>query len=104
MIHILAMIYVGNGGVESLRDYESRVLPVLEEHGGKLLSAFAPQDHEQPDCPDEIHLIAFSSDEAFKSYLADKRVESLSALRRTAISRTTVYVSKELIDYEKRGA
>jgi uncharacterized protein (DUF1330 family) len=99
MIHILAMLHAGAGGVKSLRAYERKVMPILEEHGGKLLSAFTPQGHDQPECPDEVHLLEFPSDEAFQSYLSDERVTGLSEMRGVAIAKAVVYVSKEIVSY-----
>lgn len=101
MIHILVMMHAGSDGIASLRDYESKVIPILEEHGGKLLSAFMPRDHERPECADEIHLVEFPSDEAFQSYRTDSRVTGLSQLRGAAISQSTIYVSKAMVEYPR---
>jgi uncharacterized protein (DUF1330 family) len=101
VIHILAMLHAGAEGIESLRDYERKVLPILEEHGGKLLSAFTPRGHDHPECPDEIHLIEFPSDEAFQSYRSDERVAKLSEMRGACISKTVVHVSKEMVSYAR---
>lgn len=99
MIHILAMLHAGSEGIEGLRDYETRVIPVMKMHGGRLLSAFRPKGHEREECPDEIHLIEFPSDEAFQSYRTDPRVARLAELRGVTISKTEIYVSEELLEY-----
>ena len=99
MIHVLAIIHAGTNGSEGLQNYEAKVIPILEEHGGRLLSAFKPRGHENSECPDEIHLIEFPSEESFDSYRADPRVQALSEYRRSVISETTVYVSDELVSY-----
>ena len=104
MIHILAMLHAGLEGVEGLRAYEARVIPIMREHGGRVLSAFKPEGHEHPDCPDEIHLIEFPSDEAFQSYRDDPQITRLAEMRGISISKTSVYLSEELIDYSDEGA
>ena len=99
MIHVLAMIHAGAGGIQGIRDYEGSVIPVMRDHGGRLLSAFRPRNREDSDCPDEIHLIEFPSEQAFEAYRSDPHVTALSGLRQSAISRATVFVSEELVAY-----
>lgn len=99
MIHVLAMLHAGPEGVEGLRSYETRVIPILRRHGGRLLSAFKPQGNDDPEHPDEVHLIEFPSEDAFQSYRGDPEVTRLSELRAIAISKSTIYVSEELVDY-----
>jgi uncharacterized protein (DUF1330 family) len=103
MIHVLAMIHAGAGGIQGVRDYESSVVPVMRDHGGRLLSAFRPRNQGDSDCPGEIHLIEFPSDRAFEAYRSDPRVSALSGVRQRAISRTTVFVSEELVAYSSDG-
>ena len=93
------MMHVGAGGIRALREYESKVIPILKEHGGELVSAFTPQNSNDPECPDEVHLITFPSEEAFQSYRADNRILSLSGLRDASLSKTQLLVSKEIIEY-----
>ena len=96
MIHILVIINAGAGGPKAMRQYESKVVPIMREHGGKLLSAFKPLNNP----PDEIHLIEFPSEEALKRYQQDSRVVELKAEREIAIARTDLYVSSEIINYK----
>ena len=100
MIHILAMLHAGSEGIEGLHDYESRVVPIMKMHGGRVLSAFKPKGHEHPEIPDEIHLIEFPSEAAFQSYRSDSEVARLAERRGLAISKTVIYTSEELLDYE----
>ncbi len=100
MLHVLVHLYAGAEGLESLRRYESQVLPFLAEHGGQLLSAFRPQAQEGIDVPDEIHLLEFPSTLALDGYRNDRRVRALRKERQGAIARMQVYISKELVEYE----
>ena len=99
MIHVLAMLHAGIEGIDGLHDYESRVIPIMRMHGGRILSAFRPRGHEHPECPDEIHLIEFPSDESFQSYRNDPEVARLAEMRGVKISKTTIYVSEGVLDY-----
>jgi hypothetical protein len=55
-------------GVEKFDEYERRVLPLLDDHGGRLLRRLRSQDRLT-----EIHIVAFESREAFAGYREDPR-------------------------------
>ena len=74
------------------------MLPVLREHGGRLLAAFEPEQ-AAGEAPGEIHILEFPSREHLEAYRSDPRLEELAPLRESAISATTVYVSKRSVDY-----
>lgn len=97
-VHVLAMLHAGPAGVDGLRSYETRALSLLE-HGGAVLAAFVPESSESPETPDEIHLLEFPSRAALDAFRDDPRLETLAQERLRAIDRTTVYVSRSLIEY-----
>ena len=90
--------------MEALREYERRVIPVLKDYDGTLLSAFAPRKVDGAPGPDEIHLLRFKSEKDFNAYRNDSRVVSLTFERARAIAGAIVYLSDESIDYELSGA
>ena len=98
MIQVVVLLRAGDRGVAGLRDYERRVLPVLDEHGGRLLTAFEPIK-ESPQAPDEIHVLEFASRDQLQAYRSDARVAELAALREEVIRESTVFVSKRRVDY-----
>lgn len=100
MIQVVVLLRAGERGVAGLREYEREVLPVLREHGGRLLAAFEPIK-EAPDAPDEIHVLQFSSRDQLQSYRGDARIEALASVRQRLIAETTAYVSKRRVDYEE---
>jgi uncharacterized protein (DUF1330 family) len=55
-------------GVEKFEEYERRVLPLLDDHGGRLERRL-----RSPDSLTEIHIVAFESREAFAGYREDPR-------------------------------
>ena len=55
-------------GVERFEEYERRVLPLLDEHDGRLARRL-----RSPDRLTEIHIVEFSSREAFAGYREDPR-------------------------------
>jgi uncharacterized protein (DUF1330 family) len=55
-------------GVEKFALYEEHVLPVLDEHGGRLEQRLRSSDRLT-----EIHVVSFPSREAFAAYREDPR-------------------------------
>ena len=43
MVHVLALIHAGGKGIKRIRAYEAKAMRVVADHGGMLLSAFAPR-------------------------------------------------------------
>jgi uncharacterized protein (DUF1330 family) len=55
-------------GVETFERYESLVLPLLDDHGGRL-----EQRLRSPDRLTEVHIVSFPSRDAFSAYREDPR-------------------------------
>jgi uncharacterized protein (DUF1330 family) len=98
VIQVVVLLRAGDPGLVGLREFERKVLPVLREHGGRLVYAFEPEK-TAPDAPDEIHILEFPSREHLEAYRGDPRLAKLAALRESAISATTVYVAERSVDY-----
>lgn len=81
--------------------FERQAVSIMADHGGRLDAAFRPQAPASEQTPrvDEVHVLKFSSPEAFARYRADDRLAALAALRDEAIAHTTVYVAEKAIDY-----
>ena len=62
-------------GVSAYQEYETAVLPLLAEHEGTLERRL-----RSPDELVEVHLIGFSSHEAFTGYMEDPRRIALQPL------------------------
>jgi uncharacterized protein (DUF1330 family) len=57
--------------------YEDRVLPLLAEHGARLLYRGKRVAGQDPSLPLEVHLIRFPHRRALDAYLADPRRQTL---------------------------
>ena len=55
-------------GVEAFRAYEDQVLPLLNEHGGRLQRRLRDELGTV-----ELHIVSFPSDLAFQNYRSDPR-------------------------------
>jgi uncharacterized protein (DUF1330 family) len=98
MIQIIALLYASENGIEGLREFESKVIPILREHEGKLISASSNEDKTLNE-PDEIHVIQFPSIEEFNAYKIDLRVVELSSLKSKMIKKADVYITNNFYQY-----
>jgi uncharacterized protein (DUF1330 family) len=98
MIQIIALLYASKNGIQGLREFESRVIPILREHEGNLLSASYNENKAEHE-PDEIHVIQFPSSEHFEAYKSDTRVVALTALRDQMVSKVDMFVTERFHQY-----
>ena len=66
-------------GVNAFRAYEDQVLPLLNEHGGRLQRRLRNELGTL-----ELHIISFPSDVAFQNYRADPRRTAATPLLETS--------------------
>lgn len=99
MIEIIVLIQIKN--IESYKDFETKAVHIMKEHGGQLLSAFEPDNSESTETHvNEVHYLRFPDLESFHNYRSDPKLLDLSALREQAISRTKIIVSGAFKYYE----
>ena len=85
----LCVLLTPHAGREAdLVEYEDRVLPMLERHGGRMLSRVRRADGGND--PYEVHLIDFPDDASLAAYLDDPERMALSEMRDTAIVATQI--------------
>lgn len=63
---IVMVADVPEDGVDAFQEYESRVLPLLARHGGRLERRLRSVDSLV-----EVHIVSFDSREGYESYIAD---------------------------------
>lgn len=63
---IVIVADVPEGAVTAFQRYEDRVLPMLEQHGGRLERRL-----RTPDGRVEVHIVSFGAPAGFDSYIAD---------------------------------
>ena len=70
-------------GLAAFEEYERRVLPLLSAHGGRLTRRLRSTDRLV-----EVHLLEFSSTEAFAAYRDDLRRAAHAELLRASGAET----------------
>ena len=68
---IVMIADIPHGAEEGFQAYESAVLGLLPRHGGHLERRYRTGDAQT-----EVHVVAFTSQEGFRSYLADEERQS----------------------------
>lgn len=99
MVQIIALLYASKNGIKGLREFESKVIPILREHGGHLISASTNVNRSNEE-PDEIHVIQFPSSIEFEAYKNDQRVIDLRLLKDTMISKMEIHLTNSFHEYQ----
>lgn len=86
-MRICVLLWPAAGRDADLHRYEDAVLPLLDEHSGRLV-ARETVDRARDDDPLEVQLIEFTDQAALDGYLADPRRAALEDQRARAIERT----------------
>jgi hypothetical protein len=77
---------VAGDDVGAFRQYEDRVLPLLDRHGGTLERRLRNGDGTT-----EVHVLSFPTDGAYRAYLADpERIAHGAMLTGVALTRRVV--------------
>ena len=87
-ITVAALLWAIPGREAELAAYETRVLALIPEHGGRVIERATITAGTGPR---EIQLIQFPAQANMDSYLADARRTALAADRDAAIGRTELY-------------
>jgi uncharacterized protein (DUF1330 family) len=89
-VYYLVSIFVYQGQIETLRQYEQAAVQVMAQHGGRFLHVFWPlHPGENEATPDEIHLLTFPSEDAFAAFRADPELQPYHPLRDQAVRHAT---------------
>jgi uncharacterized protein (DUF1330 family) len=88
------LLWAQPGADDALIAYEDQVLPLVAEHGGRVLQRVRSSGIDGQ--PLEIQLIEFPSTAALDAYMTDGRRTSLAAERDRAIAKTQV-IDVELV-------
>ncbi|HVZ30148.1 MAG TPA: DUF1330 domain-containing protein [Asticcacaulis sp.] len=98
MIQIIALLYAGEGGKTALKAYEAKVMRILAEYSGRLVSASHPTDPKSDD-PDEVHVVHFESMDHFTAFRADPRHADLKPERQMAIRDVRLFITDQYVTY-----
>jgi len=79
---------------EHAGEYEDAVLPLLTDHGARVVYRGRRVAGQDPDLPFEVHLLWFPSRAAFEGYLADDRRAEL------LVRFGEVFTQKQVVEME----
>ena len=85
-LYYLFLIHLAQEKKEALKQYEHKIKPLLERHGGRFEMILTPHlgDNE---IPGEIHLISMPDQESWVAFKEDPEVQSQRAERADIIKR-----------------
>lgn len=100
MIYLTVFIFIKEGKEEIFHEYESSVLPILNDYNGKLLYRIRPNDesfiHSENKPPYEIHFISFHTNESFMSFVNSDKRKAFENLKKDSIQSTFLVQGKKL--------
>lgn len=85
---LCVFLWAVDGKAGDLADYEDKVLALMPEYDGKVVSRFRNFDD---DGPTEIQVLEFPSDADVDAFVNDERRLELAADRDRSIARTEVF-------------
>ncbi len=100
MIYITVFIFIQEGKEEVFHEYESLVLPILNEYNGKLLYRIRPNDdsfiNSEGVLPYELHFISFNTNDDFLNFINDDKRKSFEKLKVDSIKSTFITKGEKL--------
>lgn len=88
-LHLCCLLWARPGLESDLVAYEDKVLSLVPDHGGELLSRVTGDGSDGH--PLEVHVYRFPGQKAVDSYIADPRRLELAAERDRVIARTDLF-------------
>lgn len=88
-IRLCVLLWPNDGRDTDLRRYEDAVLPLLDEHGGRLVTRETVV-RTSADEPLEVQVIELEDHTALDGYMRDPRRLALEEQRASAIERTQI--------------
>jgi len=89
MMFITQLVYVNPGQERVFDEFEAIALPLIDKYGGELLLRLRPTDADviarSIELPYEIHLVRFSSDEAFARFASDEERQRVLHLKNASV-------------------
>jgi uncharacterized protein (DUF1330 family) len=82
------VLYPGMG--EVLRRYEQQAAPIMQRHGGQFVYVLRPISTPIDGEADEIHLLAFESEQGFLGFRQDPALQPYVHLREAAVKHVQI--------------
>lgn len=91
MHYITLWIFIKEGKKEVFERYESKVIPLLENHHGKLIYRMQVTQsmmiNDVEEIPDELHFLSFRTKADFEAYKADPMREYFAYLLTDSVAK-----------------
>ena len=95
MITLTQLVYINPGEEATFEEFERKVLPLIDEHNGRLLLRIRTDAGSLVagtwEKPDEIHLVEIDAESDFHAYMVDEERRRYLHLREQSI-RTTIII------------
>ncbi len=100
MIYLTVLLFIKEGKERVFNEYESLVLPIINNYNGKLIYRIRPtQDsfiNSEEALPYEIHFISFNTNEDFRNFVNDDKRKHFVDLKEDSIKSTFIIKGEKL--------
>ncbi|BAU55826.1 DUF1330 domain-containing protein [Mucilaginibacter gotjawali] len=100
MIYYTQLIFVKKGAEADFNAFEEKVLPLLNDHNGKLIYRLRPDKNcvveMNGELPYEIHFVSFGSKVDFENYKNDPKRLAAMALKNNSIEKVILIEGAEI--------
>jgi uncharacterized protein (DUF1330 family) len=91
---LVVLLWVRPGHEEDFERFETAAADIMGRHGGRIERRLPLEPGDDPERPNEVHIVTFPDPAAFERYRADPELARLQELRERAIRRTTVWANR----------
>ena len=92
MIYLTQLVYVYQGREATFHQFEDIVLPLLTNYRGELVLRLRPNRESKiagvAECPYELHIISFRSEDDLARYLDDQERQRVLHMKDESVQRT----------------
>ncbi|WP_295676119.1 hypothetical protein [uncultured Mucilaginibacter sp.] len=100
MIYYTQLIFVKKGSEADFNAFEEKVLPLLNDHNGKLIYRLRPDKNSvvemNGELPYEIHFVSFGSKVDFENYKNAPKRQAAMALKNNSIEKVVLIEGVEI--------
>lgn len=90
---LVAIMTVRREALEKFRAYEAHAARIMKEHGGRIERTVVVAD--TADTLQEIHVVTFPDEAAFKAYRENPMLAQFAPLREASVVRTEVHLGTD---------
>jgi uncharacterized protein (DUF1330 family) len=98
---LVVLLELDSDRMDDYERFETEAARVMGQYGGRIERRVALTDGASGGdrAPNEVHLVTFPTEERFRAYTQDPRLQELAGLRARAIRHTEIWHGRDLAPF-----